>query len=193
MGRTLKTTGLISAFLVLSLSLTGCSSADSNADNSADDLHSSDNHGASHSMEITDKQSFAEAMIPHHQQAVVMSEYALSNSTDPEVLAIAEQIIAEQALEIETMTPWLDGKKVDTEMVMDGMLTKTQLTELETSQGSAFDKLYLEYMIMHHEGALVMAADAVALDDKELVDFANEIIGTQSAEIELLQELLTKY
>lgn len=193
MARTLKTTGLLSAFLVVSLSLTGCSDADSNTENSADELHLSDNHGASHSMEITDKQSFALAMIPHHQQAVVISEYALSNSTDPEVLAIAEQIIAEQGPEIETMTPWLEGKQVDTEMMMDGMLTKAQLTELETSQGSAFDKLYLQYVIMHHEGALVMAADAAALDDQELVDFANEIIRTQSAEIELLQELLTKY
>lgn len=192
MNTQVRLVGIAGFILALGLSLSACSTAGTNADGAAD-KNASDHHGAGHSMTITDKQSFALAMIPHHQQAVVMSEFAQANSSDPDVLAIAEQIIAEQAPEIETMTPWLDGKEVDTEMVMDGMLTTSQLTELQTSQGAAFDRLYLQYMIMHHEGALVMAADAVALDDQELVDFANAVIRTQSAEIELLQELLTKY
>lgn len=177
--------------ILLILGLSACSTPGTDA--SSDKLDSSEHHGMSHSMSITDKQSFALAMIPHHQQAVVMSEFAKANSTNPEVLAIAEQIIAEQSPEVELMTPWLEGKEVDTNMMMEGMLSTAQLEELESTSGDAFDKLYLEYMIMHHEGALVMAGDAVGLDDQELADFANQIIRTQSAEIETLMQLLSSY
>lgn len=193
MRKQTKSTLVLGLLLSLGISLSACSTADTKAEGQADNPHSSMDHGSDHSKLITDKQSFALMMIPHHQQAVVMSEFARTNSTNPEVLSIAEQIIAEQAPEIAVMTPWLKGKEVDSDMEMDGMLTNSQLQDLENSTGEAFDKLYLEYMILHHEGALVMAADAVKIDDPELVDFANEIIRAQSAEIEVLLQLLANY
>jgi uncharacterized protein (DUF305 family) len=147
-------------------------------------------HGSSHSMTIKDKQSFAEAMIPHHQQAVDISEFAAQNTTNPGTLAIAEKIISEQGPEIEKMTPWLNGKSVDYTMMMDGMLSTTQINTLRGVKNADFDMLYVQYMIEHHEGAVKMAADALGLDDPELTDFANEIIVTQSAEIEELMALL---
>jgi uncharacterized protein (DUF305 family) len=77
-------------------------------------------------------------------------------------------------------------------MKMDGMLSTTQVNTLRGLKEADFDQLYAQYMIQHHEGAVKMAADALGLDDPELTDFANEIIVTQSAEIEELMALLNK-
>jgi len=105
-------------------------------------------------------------------------------------LAIASKITSEQGPEIEKMTPWLEGKSVDSTMMMNGMISPIQLAALRTAEGATFDKLYVQYMIEHHEGAVIMAADALGVDDAELTDFANEIIVVQSEEIEELLALL---
>jgi uncharacterized protein (DUF305 family) len=143
-------------------------------------------------MEITDRQSFAEAMIPHHQQAIDISQFAPLNTTNPELLAFAGKIYSTQGPEIEKMSTWLNGKSVDYTMTMDGMLSTTQVNTLRGAKEADFDQLYAQYMIQHHEGAVKMAADAIGLDDPELTDFANEIIVAQSAEIEELMALLNK-
>ena len=153
---------------IAALVLTGCASTPkANSDFSAADI------------------SFAEEMIPHHEQAVLMSDIALTNSTSDEILALARDIKAAQAPEIEQMSSW-EGVQVSTHMghMMDGMLSDEQIQQLRDSVGAAFDRLFLEGMILHHEGAIKMAADALGLNDQELTDFANEIIVTQSAEIE---------
>lgn len=149
-------------------------------------------HGSMHSMSITDKQSFAAAMVPHHQQAVDMSEYAITNTSNPDVLAIASKITSEQGPEIAQMTPWLEGKSVDYTMMMDGMLSPMQLATLRASKDADFDKLYIQYMIKHHQGAVKMATDALAVNDSELTDFANAIIVAQTAEIQELMALQNK-
>jgi uncharacterized protein (DUF305 family) len=143
-----------------------------------------------HTMTITDKKSFALAMVPHHQQAVVMSNFALKNTMNPQLLEIARQIIAEQEPEIQKMTPWLEGSPVNENMVMDGMLTTAQLAELSAATGSVFDRLYVEYMVMHHQGAITMAEIAITLPDSELVMFASAIIEAQTAEIQTLSQIL---
>jgi uncharacterized protein (DUF305 family) len=170
-------------------SLTGCVTVNSHPGNNN---MPGMNHGLGHSMYITDKQSFAAAMIPHHQQAIDMSSYAITNTANSEVLALAAKITSEQGPEIIKMTPWLDGKSLDYMMMMDGMLSPIQLSALRSSKDEDFDKLYIQYMVQHHEGAIKMAADALKVDDKELTNFANEIIVTQSAEIEELVALLKK-
>jgi uncharacterized protein (DUF305 family) len=186
----MKRTSKLMAFAVgaalLGLSLSGCVTVNTAGD---DDMGGMD-HGSNHSMTIKDKQSFAEAMIPHHQQAIDMSEFADTNTSNPGILAIASKITSEQGPEIEKMTPWLEGKSVDSNMMMDGMLSPIQLSALRASKDADFDKLYVQYMIQHHEGAIKMAADALGVDDPELTDFANEIIVMQSAEIEELMALL---
>ena len=189
MKRTSKLVAFVAGAALLGLSLSGC--ATTNTPNGADGKQMDPNmhHGSNHSMSITDKQSFAEAMIPHHQQAVDISEFAAQNTTNLRLLAIAEKIISEQGPEIEKMTPWLNGKSVDYTMMMDGMLSTTQINTLRGVKEADFDMLYIQYMIQHHEGAVKMAADALGLDDPELTDFANEIIVTQSAEIEELMAL----
>lgn len=144
---------------------------------------------------------FAQMMIPHHEQAVVMSDYALENTSNPEVLALAEQIKAAQQPEIEQMTSWLEEWGVPVMSGMDamgahgghgmsGMLTDEQLDELANATDAEFDALYLAYMIDHHEGAIDMAEDVADSQDPRVAALAAAIIEAQRAEILEMQRLL---
>ena len=181
-----RNVGLAGAVFALTISLTSC------AANRVIDL-SNDTPGMDHSghnMSISDKQSFALAMIPHHEQAITMSELAKTNTTNPKVLAIAEQISSEQSSEIEQMTPWLKGKAVDYNLLMEGMLTDTLLEDLANAKGAEFDKLYVKLMVIHHDGAISMATVGTKTSDSELVEISQEIIRVQTLEIETLREIL---
>ncbi len=172
--------------LGLSLVLTGCSSAGRiDLSNDTPDM----SHG-SHKMAIFDKKSFALAMIPHHQQAIVMSQLALNNTTNPKVLSIAEQIGLEQASEIELMTTWLEGETVDETMRMEGMLTDELMADLSNARGSKFDELFVSLMLLHHEGAISMASAGLETQDADLVALSQEIIRVQTSEIETLKRIL---
>ena len=180
-----RTVGLAGAVLALTISLSGC------AANGVVDL-SNDTPGmdhGQHTMSIFDKQSFALAMIPHHEQAITMSELAKANTTNPKVLEIAEQISSEQSAEIEKMTPWLEGEAVDYNMLMEGMITDSLLEDLANAKGAEFDKLYVELMIIHHDGAISMATVGAETSDSELVELSKEIIRVQTLEIESLREI----
>ncbi len=140
--------------------------------------------------------AFAQMMIPHHEQAVVMSEYALANTDNPQVLALAQEIIDAQGPEISQMTAILD--RFDTDMgghaghTMAGMLTEEELTQLQVARGPEFDQLFLTGMIAHHEGAIDMADDVLASgDDSEVRALAETIVAGQQAEIEYMQDLLS--
>lgn len=136
---------------------------------------------------------FASMMIPHHQQAIVMSDIALTNTTNPDVLALANEIKAAQAPEIEQMKKW---GEVDTDMhsghVMSGMLTDEELSALRTAQGKDFDRLFLEGMIKHHEGAILMTEMIVDSKKPDVAAMAQSIITTQKAEIERMKVILGK-
>ena len=192
MKRSVRTLSAIAGIALIASSLSGCITINESSGPNGKMMNPDEHHGSNHSMSITDKKSFAEAMIPHHQQAVDISEFALTNTTNSEVVAIAKKIIGEQAPEIENMTVWLEGDSADYSMMMDGMLSRAQLAELEAAKDDEFDALYVQYMVQHHEGAIAMAADALGIDDPELSEFANEIIVNQSAEIEELMSLLNK-
>jgi uncharacterized protein (DUF305 family) len=192
MKRLVRASSVVVGLTIIGVGLSGCTTINESSGPNGKMMNPDMHHGSNHSMSITDKKSFAEAMIPHHQQAVDISEFALTNTSNSAVVAIAEKIIGEQAPEIEKMTPWLEGSSADFTMMMDGMLTRAQVKELEAAKDSQFDALYVQYMVQHHEGAIAMAADAVGIDDPELSEFANEIIVNQSAEIEELMSLLNK-
>lgn len=192
MKTSVRTLSAIAGIALIASNLSGCITINESSGPNGKMMNPDMHHGSNHSMSITDKKSFAEAMIPHHQQAVDISEFALTNTSNSAVVAIAEKIIGEQAPEIEKMTPWLEGSSADFTMMMDGMLTRAQVKELEAAKDSQFDALYIQYMVQHHEGAIAMAADALGIDDPELSEFANEIIVNQSAEIEELMSLLNK-
>jgi len=165
--------------LVIGVFLGGVLSSNRNADSkfSSDDL------------------MFAQMMIPHHEQAVVMSELALTKSANPEILALATSIRDAQAPEIELMQSWLKGSDSsahgDHDMPMSGMLDDQQLATLKSAKGGEFDRLFLEGMIGHHQGALTML-DIVRTSKNEAVQtLSREISRTQSAEIKLMKSYLS--
>ena len=137
---------------------------------------------------------FAQMMIPHHQQAVDISYMALANTQNADVRALAESIITHQSTEVVTMKSWLDAAGVSLDdshsMHMQGMLTEAQLDELEAAKDAEFDTLWLEGMIMHHEGALLMAKDVTDSANAEVADFAEHVIEDQTGEISKMKDLL---
>ena len=172
----------LAAISALGLLLTGCSS------------HNSMDTGDQSSTEVADV-AFAQMMIPHHEQAVVMSEFALTNTDNSEVLALAQEIIDAQGPEINQMNAILErfnaGMGGHGGHTMAGMLTEEELQALQAAQGPEFDRLYLIGMIAHHEGAIEMANDVLAEGtDPEVRALAEAIIAAQLDEIELMQILL---
>ncbi len=137
---------------------------------------------------------FASMMIPHHTQAVTMSELALSNSTNPEVLALATAIRGAQGPEISQMQSWLDQSDYSGthagHMDMGGMMSDEELAELSTAKGSTFDRLFLEGMIAHHEGAIDMLSMIKNSTNSEVKKLSADILTSQSAEIEAMKALL---
>ena len=141
-----------------------------------------------------DELMFASMMIPHHSQAVTMSELALANSTNPEITSLATAIRDAQAPEIKQMQSWLDQKDYSGthagHMDMGGMLSDEELAELSTAKGSAFDRLFLEGMIAHHEGAIDMLSMIKNSNNGEVKKLFDDILTSQSAEIEAMKALL---
>ena len=137
--------------------------------------------------------AFAEMMIPHHEQAIEMSELALMNSTNTEVLELAQEIKSAQAPEIELMASW-SGVKSSTHAghTMDGMLSEDELNELREAKGAVFDALFLKGMIKHHQGAIEMAMNVNGSKSQVVADLSATIIKQQKTEIAKMEELLPK-
>ena len=157
-------------------------------------------HGGSHSTMAgenlsADDAMFLQMMIPHHQQAVIISEYALTNSTNEQILKLAQQIKSDQSNEITQMKQWLTNDGLGTDpghsmAGMAGMLSDSQLNTLKTVKGVGFDRLFLENMIEHHLGALQMVVMIENSRVAVLRDFAVSITTAQQAEIDKMQEIL---
>ncbi len=139
---------------------------------------------------------FAQMMIPHHEQAIEMSDIVLAaEGIDPGVAELAEQIKAAQQPEIDQMNEWLDewgaGGSMPGHGSMDGMMSEGDLQALADADGAEASRLFLEQMIVHHEGAIVMAEGEVAAGRHEgAVAMADEIIEVQKDEIERMREML---
>lgn len=143
---------------------------------------------------------FAAMMIPHHQQAVEMSDMILGKSgVDERVLDLAEQITDAQGPEIELMQSWLSGWGTagsgDTHSMghADGMMSDADMAALETADGADAARLYLQQMIVHHEGAIEMAqAELGDGINPDAIALAQAIVDAQTAEIAVMQDLLTR-
>lgn len=159
--------------------------------------------------------AFAQSMIPHHEQAVEMSNMALDGRAEasPEVQQLAAQIKAAQDPEIQQMTQWLQAWGAPTSMpgasgdvssmdhsghdmggiTMAGMMTPEQMTQLEQATGSEFDTMWQTMMIEHHEGAITMAEQAKAESgNPQVVALADAIMTSQQAEIETMRANLAQ-
>ncbi len=145
----------------------------------------------------TNEVMFAQMMIPHHQQAIEMSELVADRTDNPEINALALEIIAAQDPEISLMQTWID-EFGDAGMdhaghSMGGMLTESELEALRAASGVEFEKLYLSGMIKHHEGAIDMADMLSNSNYPAAQKLRADIIETQTAEIELMKKLLERY
>lgn len=149
--------------------------------------------------------TFATEMIPHHQQAVEMAELAADRAHDPEVQQLAEDIQAAQGPEIDTMTQWLEdwGQQVPSDDMdhgdmghggaeeMPGMMDEAEMARLTGSDGAAFDRMFLQMMVEHHEGAIEMARTEQANGrNPDAIALAEQVETDQEAEIAEMEDLL---
>ena len=140
--------------------------------------------------------TFAQMMIPHHAQAIEMSDLLLAKTDVPqEVAALATRIKAAQGPEIQAMTAWLKSWNQPTDMMpghsMTGMMDDADLDRLRAAQGTEAARLFLTQMIAHHEGAIEMAtSESTAGKNADAVDLSKSIAASQEAEIKEMQDLL---
>ncbi|HEX2139534.1 MAG TPA: DUF305 domain-containing protein [Woeseiaceae bacterium] len=148
---------------------------------------------------------FMQDMIPHHYQAVQMAALVADRTNAPALIEVAGRIDASQEDEIAFMQQWLRARgqrvpepaaneSMHTDHLTAGMATPEQLGELERLEGSAFDRLFLELMIAHHEGAVRMVEELLEQPgtayDPVLFEFTTEVTNDQTAEIERMHALL---
>lgn len=144
---------------------------------------------------------FMQGMIAHHAQAIYMSRMAAGHGANPHLLKFANKIDQSQIAEIRLMQEWLrhNGQSApDTSswrtMQMPGMLTASQLKQLDDAKGTEFDRQFLTLMIQHHNGALKMVSDLfaapLAAQDVDVSVFANDVQTVQTAEIGVMQQML---
>ncbi len=163
---------------------------------------------------------FMTGMIGHHAQALVMSAWAPTNGANPTIRTLAARIINAQKDEIRNMQMWLRDRDrpvpevdeggamhmaegamqmmhgADHSMHMPGMLSPDQMQELEAAQGPSFDRLFLTYMIQHHQGAVTMVHDLFATDgaaqDDLIFKIASDIQVDQITEINRMKQMLDR-
>lgn len=151
--------------------------------------------------------AFMQGMIDHHAQALVMTALAQENSGRDQVPVLARRMEIGQTAETELMIAWLEARGEDVpdpgeghihleegdERLQPGMLVAEQFAELQAARGEDFDRLFLEYMIQHHLGALTMVDSLVAADgaqEAESGTLAQDIYADQEIEIIQMQKLL---
>jgi len=150
-------------------------------------------------------------MISHHAQALVMAGWAASHGASPSVRTLANRIINAQQDEIATMQRWLRDRHqpvpdanphgmmmnmngMTHEMLMPGMLTESQLKQLDEARNKEFDRLFLSFMIQHHRGAVTMVNELFATygaaQDVTVFKMASDVSADQTTEIERMQKML---
>ena len=136
--------------------------------------------------------TFAQKMIPHHQQAIDMAAMVQSRTTNRDVIVMAKHIALDQQAQIDTLQgllqQWGDpaaaGHMEHDGMGMDGMVDAATMDRLPTLKGAEFDELWLRSMIIHHEGAVAMAQPEIARgENPTAVKLAKVIVDWQQLEI----------
>lgn len=149
---------------------------------------------------------FMQGMIAHHEQALEMAGLVPTRSSRDDIRLLARRIEISQADEIRMMQRWLEerGEEVPgadthhhgagTHHAMPGMITGEEMARLAAATGAEFDRLLLEFMIRHHEGALVMVSDLFtrqgAGQEGEIFQFASHVAGDQQIEIARMRRML---
>lgn len=149
---------------------------------------------------------FMQGMIGHHAQALDMVALIAERTTSETIRTLGERIRVSQTDEIVWMKEWLTDRKEalpdphahhhGDHAGMPGMLSAAQMAELTAARGAAFDRLFLRYMIQHHEGALVMVAELLnttgSVQEVATEQFAQEVASDQEMEIARMRAMLAK-
>jgi uncharacterized protein (DUF305 family) len=154
---------------------------------------------------------FMQGMIAHHAQALVMAAEAPTHGASARVALFCKKVMNSQQDEIESMQAWLRGHGQTVpnpkdphfnempgmpgmQMMMPGMLTPEQLKQLDQARDTAWDRLFLTFMIQHHEGALKMVADLFAApgggQGSDIFNYATGVDNDQRGEIDRMQQML---
>ena len=154
---------------------------------------------------------FFQGMIPHHAQAIVMAGQAASHGARDDIRRLCERIVVGQRDEIDLMQYWLrkHGEEVTEakpgkmkmkmngmvmEMLMPGMLTDEQMAALDKARGSEWDRLFLQGMIGHHQGAVTMVNELLnshdPANDDLVYKMASDVYADQTTEIERMTRML---
>jgi uncharacterized protein (DUF305 family) len=154
---------------------------------------------------------FMAGMIPHHAQAVLIAGWAASHGARADLRVLCERMVVAQRDEIEFMRNWLRDRGqvvpaadathhrmkmngVEHDMLMPGMLSPDELKALDQARGTDWDRLFLTFMIRHHEGAMKMVVDLFAshgaMQDDDVYTLASDIHADQEIEIERMEKLL---
>jgi uncharacterized protein (DUF305 family) len=149
---------------------------------------------------------FMQDMIEHHAQAVEMVELLQTRTNRANMRLLGKRIAMSQSSEIDMMRSWLTRRGETAPdpnahdmggMTMTGMLSPQQMTALAAAKGIQFDRLFLQGMIQHHRGALNMVIALTSApdtaEDAALSDFLTNIVADQTAEIDRMNELLSRY
>jgi uncharacterized protein (DUF305 family) len=150
--------------------------------------------GIDHSMMmVKSEREFLEGMIPHHQEAVDTAKEVLARGgSTPEMRKLAEEIIVAQEKEITMMKEWYLAWYGEA-YVADPADYKPMMRDLSSLSGAALDKVFLEDMIMHHMGAVMMAQSVQPyIEHKEMTDLTKAIVETQTEEIQLMRKMLSE-
>lgn len=187
------------AALALGLTLAACSGS---IDDSSPAPTATESAATSATANDADTE-FAQMMVIHHEGAIEMADLAIAQGSSAEVRALGERISAAQGPEIETMTGWLEswGEEMPNEadmagmdhggMDMDGMDQDEAMEELRGLSGAEFDRRFLELMIEHHRGAVMMAESQEAEGSHpEARSLAGRIISDQQIEIAEMEQML---
>jgi uncharacterized protein (DUF305 family) len=142
---------------------------------------------------------FLQMMIPHHEQAIEMSQLAATNTKNPDVLDLAARIEAAQQPEIDLMKKLLSdagqsvmpGHSMSHGMSDDGMMDEVDMAALAVAKDLEFDALYLTGMIGHHNGAISMASEVSDSSNSDVKTLVSDIVSSQTAEIAEMTKLLT--
>ncbi|HVL68738.1 MAG TPA: DUF305 domain-containing protein [Vicinamibacterales bacterium] len=147
---------------------------------------------------------FMQGMIGHHAQALEMTGLLATRTSSDDMRKLAKRIEVSQADEIKMMQEWLASRgeplpdphahHADDAALMPGMLTREEMGRLAAARGPEFDRLFLRYMIKHHEGALVMVRELFATpgaaQEAEIFAFASEVEADQRMEIQRMAAML---
>jgi uncharacterized protein (DUF305 family) len=154
---------------------------------------------------------FMAGMIPHHAQAVLIAGWAPTHGARPDLRVLCERMVIGQRDEIAFMRNWLRDRGevvpdanathhrmkmngVEHDMLMPGMLSPAELAQLDKARDTEWDRLFLTFMIRHHDGAIKMVDDLFAsygaLQDDDVYKFASDMYADQTTEIERMQKML---